>query len=151
MSSKYLFLLPVFFFFSGLCKAQIPDSVFQDINSLKKYNESLDHRLDELEKVIDDVLWYQRVGDVAFIDKVRLTGPPLWKEKNPTGQGAGNPVKFYAYVFVPRNIDLNKKANRIENALLTFQVVKRNEDMVLLLCIHLEILRLILFPVMSDL
>jgi dipeptidyl aminopeptidase/acylaminoacyl peptidase len=109
MSSKYLFLLPVFIFLTVLCKAQIPDSVLQDINSLKKYNESLDHRLDVLEKVIDDVLWYQRVGDVAFIDKVRLTGPPLWKEKNPTGQGAGNPVKFYAYVFVPKNIDLNKK------------------------------------------
>jgi dipeptidyl aminopeptidase/acylaminoacyl peptidase len=109
MSSKYLFLLPVFFFFSGLCKAQIPDSVLQNINSLKKYNESLDHRLDVLEKVIDDVLWHHRVGDVAIIDKVRLTGPPLWKEKNPTGQGAGNPVKFYAYVFVPKNIDLNKK------------------------------------------
>ena len=101
MSSKYLFLLLVFFFFSGLCKAQIPDSVLQNINSLKKYNESLDHRLDVLEKVIDDILWYQRVGDVAFIDKVRLTGPPIWKEKNPTVQGAGNPVKFYAYVFVP--------------------------------------------------
>jgi len=109
MYSKYLFLLPVFFFFSVLCKAQIPDSVLQNINSLKKYNENLDHRLDVLEKVIDDVLWYHKVGDVAFIDKVRLTGPPLWKEKNPTGQGAGNPVKFYAYVFVPKNIDLNKK------------------------------------------
>ena len=109
MTSKYLFLLPVFFFFTVICKAQIPDSVLQDINSLKKYNETLDHRLDELEKVIDDVLWYHKVGDVAFIDKVRLTGPPLWKEKNPTGQGAGNPVKFYAYVFVPKNIDLNKK------------------------------------------
>jgi len=109
MFSKYLFLLPVFFFFSCLCKAQIPDSVLQDINSLKKYNETLDHKLDVLEKVIDDVLWYQRVGEIAFIDKVRLTGPPLWKEKNPTGQGAGNPVKFYAYVFVPKNIDLNKK------------------------------------------
>jgi len=109
MSSKYLFLIPVFFFYSGLCNAQIPDSVLQDINSLKKYNEGLEHRLDVLEKVIDDVLWYQKVGKVAFIDKVRLTGPPLWKEKNPTGQGAGNPVKFYAYVFIPKNIDLNKK------------------------------------------
>ena len=86
MSFKYLFLLPVFFCFSGLCRAQIPDSVLQDINSLKKHNESLDHRLDELEKVIDDVLWYHKVGDVAFIDKVRLTGPPLWKEKNPPGR-----------------------------------------------------------------
>ena len=41
MYSKYLFLLPVLFFFFGLCNAQIPDSVLQDINSLKKYNENL--------------------------------------------------------------------------------------------------------------
>ena len=73
---------------------------------IKRQFERMNHRLDMLEKVIDDVLWYQRVGDIAFIDKVRLTGPPLWMEKNPTGQGAGNPVKFYAYVFVPKNIDL---------------------------------------------
>jgi dipeptidyl aminopeptidase/acylaminoacyl peptidase len=60
------------------------------------------HRFDELAKKIDDVLWYQRVGDVAVVDKVRIYGPPRWKEPNPTGIGAGNPVKFYCYVFTPR-------------------------------------------------
>jgi dipeptidyl aminopeptidase/acylaminoacyl peptidase len=89
--------------------AQFPDSVVKNIESVKKYTEYLEHRLDVIEKTIDDITWYQRIGDMATIDKVRLTGPPLWKEKNPTGQGAGNPVKFYAYVFVPKDIDLNKK------------------------------------------
>jgi len=79
------------------------------LNDLEKYNENLDHRLDRLEKMVDDLTWFQRVGDVAFIDKVYMTGPPLWKEKNPTGQGAGNPVKFWSYVFVPRGIDTSKK------------------------------------------
>ena len=79
------------------------------LEDLKKDNENLRHRLDRLEKMVDDVLWFNRVGDVAFIDKVRMTGPPLWKEKNPTGQGAGNPVKFWAYVFVPRGIDPARK------------------------------------------
>lgn len=79
----------------------------QDI--LIKEFENLNHRLDVLEKIIDDVLWHQKIADIAFIDKVRITGPPLWKEKNSTAMGAGNPVKFYSYVFIPRTIDIDKK------------------------------------------
>ena len=58
--------------------------------------------------MVDDLTWFQRVGDVAFIDKVYISGPPKWKEKNPNGQGAGNPVKFWSYVFIPKNIDYEK-------------------------------------------
>jgi dipeptidyl aminopeptidase/acylaminoacyl peptidase len=85
------------------------DEVRKDIEALKKQNEALGHRLDMIEKSIDDVLWFQRAGDVAFIDKVFMTGPPRWKEKNPAGQGAGNPVKFWSYVFIPKGIDFGKK------------------------------------------
>lgn len=38
-----------------------------------------------------------------------MTGPPLWKEKNFNAQGAGNPTKFWSYVFIPKNIDESKK------------------------------------------
>ena len=61
---------------------------------LDRQFENLDHRLDQLEKAVDDVLWYHKVGDVAHIDKVYSTGPPPWKEDNPTAMGYGNPVKF---------------------------------------------------------
>jgi len=27
--------------------------------------EALDHRLDQLEKAVDDILWFQRLSDVA--------------------------------------------------------------------------------------
>lgn len=64
--------------------------------------EGLEHRLDVLQKKIDDALWYERVGDLAVIDKVRLYGPAKWKEKNPTAPGAGNPFKFWTYLFTPR-------------------------------------------------
>ena len=90
-------------------QAQTDTTLSQQIESFKKYNENLEHRLDVLEKTIDDVLWYQRVGDIAFIDKVYITGPPKWKELNPTGQGAGNPVKFWSYVFIPKGLDYSKK------------------------------------------
>jgi len=79
------------------------------LEELRKFDEDMGHRLDVLEKKIDDLLWFERVDDIASIDKVYITGPPLREEKNPTAQGAGNPVKFWAYIFVPRDTDLSKK------------------------------------------
>ena len=103
-------LIPFFaLLITATLQPQTDTTLSQQIESLKKQNENLDHRLDVLEKTIDDVLWHQRVGDVAFIDKVYMTGPPKWKELNPTGQGAGNPVKFWSYVFIPKGLDYNKK------------------------------------------
>ncbi len=81
------------------------------IESINERLTNLNHRLDQLEKSIDDLLWYQKVGDVAEIDKVYIYGPPLHPEQepNPTAQGAGNPVKFWSYVFVPKTLDPSKK------------------------------------------
>ncbi len=81
----------------------------EQVKQLQKYNEKLEHRLDILEKKIDDVLWFKRVGDVANIDKVYIYGPPKWKEENPDAKGAGNPVKFWSYVFIPKDIDFTKQ------------------------------------------
>jgi dipeptidyl aminopeptidase/acylaminoacyl peptidase len=70
--------------------------------TFERAHESLDHRLDVLAKSVDDLLWFARVGDVAVVEKVRIWGPPKWKEPNPNALGAGNPVRFYAYLFTPR-------------------------------------------------
>ena len=64
------------------------------INDINSKFENIGHRFDILEKRIDDVQWYNKVGDIAYIDKVYITGPALAKEKNTAGQGAGNRVKF---------------------------------------------------------
>jgi dipeptidyl aminopeptidase/acylaminoacyl peptidase len=77
--------------------------------SLEKRFQSVRHRLDMLEKSIDDILWYHKVGDICYIDKVRHVGPPLANVPNPTAMGVGNPVKFYSYVFIPRKMNFNKK------------------------------------------
>ncbi|HLP62023.1 MAG TPA: alpha/beta fold hydrolase [Candidatus Deferrimicrobium sp.] len=82
----------------------------KEVQVLQKKFEDLTHRLDVLEKAVDDVLWYHKVGDIAYIDKVRHVGPPPAKIPNPTAMGAKNPVKFYSYVFIPRAIDYNKKS-----------------------------------------
>jgi dienelactone hydrolase len=82
-----------------------------DLEVLKGHNQALRHRLDVLQRQVDDLMWYTRVGEYAFIDKVYMYGPPLTEQqtKNPTGQGAGNPVKFWSYVFIPKGIDFSAK------------------------------------------
>ncbi len=85
--------------------------VLEELKKLNNNFENYRHRMDQLEKRIDDLMWFQRVGDVAEIDKVYIYGPPLRPEQepNPTAQGAGNPVKFWSYVFVPKSIDPSKE------------------------------------------
>lgn len=67
------------------------------------------HDFESISKKVDDLLWFERVGDVAYIDKVNLCGPARWKESNPTAMSAGNGVKFWSYIFVPKSLDSHKK------------------------------------------
>ena len=107
---KIALFMMFFFSFHPMITAQPGNTELMDaINRVDSRFSALDHRLDILEKNIDDILWFERVGDVAFIDKVYITGPPPAKESNPTGQGAGNPLKFWSYVFIPRDADPAKK------------------------------------------
>jgi dienelactone hydrolase len=84
-----------------------------DLNAMKErlnaHSENVSHRLDQLEKAVDDILWYQKVGDIAHVDKLYIYGPPRWKENNPDAMGAGNPVKFWTYVFIPLATDASEK------------------------------------------
>jgi dipeptidyl aminopeptidase/acylaminoacyl peptidase len=106
-----VFFLFIFLIFSSglIYNQETKTEKSAELELLKSNDENLQHRLDMLEKEIDDITWFQRLGDVAFIDKVYMTGPPPAKEQNPTGLGAGNPLKFWSYIFIPKNIDLNKK------------------------------------------
>ncbi len=103
------FVLSLFLFFGQLLYSQSGEDAPATAAQVDEHFEALRHRLDELEKAVDDVLWHHRVGDMAYIDKVFLTGPPKANEPNPDAHGAGNPFRFWAYVFVPRDIDPSKK------------------------------------------
>ncbi|HNS29548.1 MAG TPA: prolyl oligopeptidase family serine peptidase [Tenuifilaceae bacterium] len=92
-----------------LIKAQGEMNVQEELKALRDYNRNLTHRIDELQKSIDDILWFNRLADVAAVDKVYMYGPPPAVVKNPTAMGANNPVKFWSYVFVPKGIDTSKK------------------------------------------
>ncbi|MDD5562081.1 MAG: alpha/beta fold hydrolase [Thermoanaerobaculaceae bacterium] len=80
-----------------------PEQLAAQLKQIGQAQQDLDHRLDELAKAIDDVAWFQRVGDVAVVDKWRIAGAPDANPANPTAPGAVNPVKFYVYTFVPRD------------------------------------------------
>ena len=46
------------------------DPVLQRLEALERAQENAGHEQDVLEKKLDDLLWFQRVGDVAEVDKV---------------------------------------------------------------------------------
>lgn len=76
------------------------------IEQLERAVQSLSSQLDQVRKLVDDSLWFQRLGDVAEVDKVTYVGPP-----NPRGEetyGIANerhPFKVHQYVFVPKGLD----------------------------------------------
>jgi len=90
--------------------AQNNDSILlKEIGSLKRQIENNNHTYDQIIKKVDDLMWREMLGDVAFVDKVRLAGPPRWKAKNKDDKFAANPLQFYIYVFIPKNINTAKK------------------------------------------
>ena len=79
-----------------------PDAVQQRLKSLE---ESLNFVKHDLAKAISDNMWFQRLGDIADVDKVRFTGPPPRVTNNPTAQNAGLDLIIPAYTFVPKKRD----------------------------------------------
>ena len=87
-----------------------PDSLLlKEIASLKRQLDGFGHTHDMIIKKVDDLMWREMLGDIAFVDKVRLAGPPRWKPKKANDRFAGNPLQFYTYVFVPKDINTSKK------------------------------------------
>jgi dipeptidyl aminopeptidase/acylaminoacyl peptidase len=75
------------------------DAVEQRLQNLE---QSLQFAKESLRKNVDDLMLFRRLEDLAEVDKVRYTGPAPRVVKNPTGQGAGNPVILNAYTFLPK-------------------------------------------------
>jgi dipeptidyl aminopeptidase/acylaminoacyl peptidase len=71
---------------------------------IKNLEESLNFMEQKLAKQISEQVWWQRLGELAEVDKVRFTGPPPRVTNNPTAQGAGNPVIITAYTFLPKKV-----------------------------------------------
>jgi dipeptidyl aminopeptidase/acylaminoacyl peptidase len=64
---------------------------------------------DQMLKALDDVMWVQKLSDIAEVDKVAYTSLPPVHIPNRTGPGAGNPLIIRAYTFIPKKMDRTKK------------------------------------------
>src|SRR3989339_839927 len=85
------------------------EQLMQEIRSLKRQVEGYRHSFDQVFKKVDDLMWHKMLEDIAFVDKVRLTGPPRWKPLREDDKFAQNPLQFYSYVFIPKDVDITKK------------------------------------------
>jgi dipeptidyl aminopeptidase/acylaminoacyl peptidase len=100
---RLLTLLCLLFITAPFAMAQQPTPPVDPAQQrLRALEDELDFMQQTLRKDIDDLMWFQRLGDIAVVDKVRYTGPPPRVIPNPTGQGAGNPVIIRAYTFTPK-------------------------------------------------
>jgi dipeptidyl aminopeptidase/acylaminoacyl peptidase len=80
------------------------------VEALQREVESQSSALEQLQKKIDDVLWFDRVGDVAEIDKVYLPTVPVPKQEETYGiANARHPFRMWTYVFVPKGTERTKK------------------------------------------
>src|SRR5262245_15456035 len=76
-----------------------PAEIDKRLNDLEKKVEAQRFTYDTILKKIDDVLWFERVGDVADIDKIYYTSVPNPKEEETYGiQNARHPFRAWAYV-----------------------------------------------------
>ena len=64
---------------------------------------------DTVLKALDDVMWVQKLSDIAEVDKVAYASLPPVHILIKTAPGAGNPLIIRAYTFIPKKMDRTKK------------------------------------------
>ena len=85
------------------------EQLLNEIRSLRRIVDNYRHTHDQILKKVDDLIWHKMLEDITYVDKVRLTGPPRWRPKTENDRFAANPLQFYCYVFIPKDVDTNKK------------------------------------------
>jgi dipeptidyl aminopeptidase/acylaminoacyl peptidase len=87
-----------------------PPGLDAKIEALEQRLEAQDFAIDRLQKKVDDILWFHRVGDVASIDKVYVPTVPNPHEEATYGiENERHPIKIWSYVFVPRDLDSSRR------------------------------------------
>ena len=81
-----------------ICRAQTNDLVPR----LDAVEDKLAHLDASTARQMNELLWFQRLGDVALVDKVRFTGPPPRTTNTPAPPAGSNEVIISALTFVPR-------------------------------------------------
>ncbi len=79
--------LPARFLFCALALQPLAAQGAPDEIQLKRIENRVngfDWELDAVRKAADDQLWFQRLSDLALVDKVTYTGPPNPGARRPT-------------------------------------------------------------------
>lgn len=76
--------------------------------------DDLRHQFNRVNKNVDDILWYKKLEEIAYVDKVELTGPPVGVDKKISigsldSMYLTNPLRIKAYVFIPRGLEEDQK------------------------------------------
>ncbi|MBI4879748.1 MAG: S9 family peptidase [Planctomycetes bacterium] len=91
-------------------EAKDADPLGERLARLEKLAERQEFALEQVAKKVDDLLWFERVGDVAAIDKVFIPTVPNPHETPEYGIASErHPFKMWAYLFVPRGLDTARK------------------------------------------
>lgn len=72
--------------------------------ALERMGESNDRAFEIVSKQADDILWHMTLDDVATVEKYRIASSKPRRERNATGQNAGNAIVLPVYVFTPKNL-----------------------------------------------
>ena len=86
----------------GRAQTDASAAVPSDSTRLANLEESVRFNHEMMVRIADGQYLFHRLEPIAEVDYVRYTGPAPRVNKNPTGQGAGNPVVINAYTFIPR-------------------------------------------------
>jgi dipeptidyl aminopeptidase/acylaminoacyl peptidase len=80
------------------------------VEHLEQKLEKFEHTFDRLAKQVDDLMWFQRVGDLAEVDKVFIPTVPNPRDEETYGiTNERHPFKMWTYVFVPRGLDRERR------------------------------------------
>ncbi len=93
MVSVWIFVVMV----ALCCRAQTNDLTPR----LDALAEKLSHVDASLTRQMNELLWFQRLGDLATVDKIRFTGPPPRSTNNPAPPAGSNEVIISALTFIP--------------------------------------------------
>ena len=87
-----------------------PGELERRLDALERRLEDQSFAQQRLTKKIDDVLWFDRVGDVADIDKVYVPTVPAPKQEETYGiAGDRHPFRMWTYVFLPKGLDRSRR------------------------------------------
>ena len=76
---------------------------------LKSIEESLGFMESKLARGLNALMWWRQLEDIAVIDRVRYTGPPLGNTNAPHPHGVSNEIIIAAYTFLPRKFPSRRK------------------------------------------